>query len=162
MYGPEFGAVVLPLHWELHSAAEHGLRPQASLNAQLVEAADIVIAIFWHRLGTATGKAESGTVEEIEEARKRGAYVGVLRCVRDVDPRAVDPDQAKNLNEYFERIRSESLMLPYEAEADLQERVDTILTRAVTRSATRAEAATDAPARRSDVWHVSRVGRSLR
>jgi hypothetical protein len=78
-YGSAFGAVVLPLHWELHSAAEHGVRPQASLNTQLVDEADIVIAIFWNRLGTATGEAESGTVEEIEEARKRGVYVGILR-----------------------------------------------------------------------------------
>jgi hypothetical protein len=41
IYGPQFGAVVVPLHWQQHSAAEHGRCPQASLNAQLVEQADI-------------------------------------------------------------------------------------------------------------------------
>jgi hypothetical protein len=35
VYGRAFVAVVVPLHWDLHAAAEHGVRPQASINAQL-------------------------------------------------------------------------------------------------------------------------------
>src|SRR5215207_8284701 len=114
IYGRQLGAVVVPVHWELHSAAEHGVRPQASLNTQLVKDADIVIAIFWHRLGSHTGEAESGTVEEINEAHENGAYVAILRCARDVDPRKVDPDQAERLSGFLDQIQSESLMLSYE------------------------------------------------
>lgn len=77
IYGQQFGAVVVPVHWQLHSAAEHGIRPQASLNAQLVENVDIVVALFWHRLGSPTGGEESGTAEEISKAHADGAYVAI-------------------------------------------------------------------------------------
>ena len=153
IYGRQLGAVAVPIHWELHSAAEHGVRPQASLNTQLVENTDIVIAIFWHRLGSDTGEAASGTVEEINEAQKHGAYVAILQCASDVDARQVDPAQAEKLRDFFDRIRPESLVLPYADDGELAQRVDAILTRAVTRSATLGEAATEAPpASGTEVW----------
>lgn len=138
IYGQGFGAVVLPLRWKLHSAAEHGARPQASLNAQLVAGADIVIALFWHRLGSDTGEAASGTVEELEEAHRRGAYAAILRCTRPV-PRAADPEQLANLNHFFNEIGAGSLVLDYEDEASLGRHVEAIVNRAIAERSTRAE-----------------------
>lgn len=152
IYGQQFGAVVVPVHWGAHAAAEHGNRPQASLNNQLVESADVVIALFWHRLGTATGVAASGTVEEIEEAHGRGAYVAILRCARDY-PQSADPDQVTKLREFYDSVSDRSLMLAYASNADLAGQVDMILTRAVTRDGARAEAAAESPTRAvADVW----------
>jgi hypothetical protein len=152
IYGRQLGAVVVPMHWDLHSAAEHGVRPQAVINTQLVKDTDILIAIFWHRLGSHTGEAESGTVEEIDEAQANGAYVAILRCARDVDPRSVDSEQAERLSAFLDSIKAESLMLWYEDDAELAQRVDAILTQAVTRSATRTEAATETPRVQAEVW----------
>jgi hypothetical protein len=152
IYGQQFGAVVVPVHWASHAAAEHGDRPQASLNDQLVESADVVIALFWHRLGSATGVAASGTVEEIEEAHDRGAYVAILRCERDY-PQSADPDQIIKLREFYDSVRGRSLMLTYANDASLAGQVDAILTRAVTRDGARAEVAAESPARAAaDVW----------
>lgn len=139
MYGKEFGSNVLPLHWSTHAAAEFGVRPQESLNKQLVEQADIVIALFWHRLGTDTGKAESGTVEEIEEANERGANVAILRCVRAIPPDDVDHNQMKRLDEYLKKIRDKALILDYGDDDSLRQRVEAILTRIVTASSAQAE-----------------------
>jgi hypothetical protein len=133
VYGRAFAAAVVPLHWDLHAAAEHGVRPQASINAQLVEDADIVLAIFRARLGSPTGAEESGTVEEINEARQGRAYVAILRCLREVDPRNVDPEQLQRLNNFFDRVSSESLILSYESDAELGERVDPFSTRPLPR-----------------------------
>jgi hypothetical protein len=138
IYGQEFGAVALPLRWEIHSAAKHGERPQASLNAQLVENADIVIALFWHRLGSDTGEAVSGTVEEIEEAHAHGAYVGILQCRRPV-PWDADTDQLAKLNQFFQEIRTGSLILDYEDDAALGRHVEVIINRAIAERTTRAE-----------------------
>lgn len=74
------------------------------LNDQLVGTADIVVALFWHRLGSPTGEAESGTVEEIEEAHDNGAYVAILRCVRDYPGDALDTDQLKQLDAFLSRV----------------------------------------------------------
>ena len=43
-----------------------GERPQEIIN-RLVIKRDILVAIFWTRLGSPTGVATSGTIEEIEK-----------------------------------------------------------------------------------------------
>ena len=151
IYGHQFGAVVVPMHWKLHAAAEHGDRPQASLNTQLVEAADILLALFWHRLGSSTGVAASGTIEEIESARNNGAYVAILRCARDF-PQTADPEQITKLRAFFEAVGPRSLMLEYGDKAGLDRHVDAILNRAVTRDNVRAQAAVQTSPAGAEVW----------
>jgi hypothetical protein len=162
IYGPAVNAAIVPVRWELHSAAAYGERTQASLNEQLVKDADIVIALFWHRLGSPTGEAESGTIEEIETAHGNGAYVGILRCTRDIPQDAADPDQLQRLRDYLGETRSRSVILEYNDNADLARHVDTILNTARAQLAARAEAAVEArdsppdtPHAGADVWpHV--------
>ena len=171
LYGRPQSATVVPTHWSHHSAAEHGARPQESLNKQLVEDADILIALSWHRLGSPTGEAESGTVEEIEEASAHGAYVGILKCARAIPPNDLDTDQASRLDAFLNEVRPKSLILEYEESVALRERVDTILSTAVTELRTRAETQVAAtagaedeetehttPSRGTEVW--PRVERS--
>jgi hypothetical protein len=148
IYGKDYGATIMPTHWSDHSTAEHGQRPQESLNKQLVRDADILIALFWHRLGSETGEAESGTVEEIKEAAENGAYVAILRCTRDIPTADLEPDQMTKLEGFLEQNRENSLILEYTDSQELRERVENVLTRAVTESSAGAQAAgtTVAPA----------------
>lgn len=59
--------VLLPIKWETHAMPESDVRPQESINHQLVKKCDILVGMFWTKLGTNTGIAESGTVEEIAQ-----------------------------------------------------------------------------------------------
>ena len=61
------GIVLLPVKWETHARPESGVRPQGAVNAQIVQTCDILIGMFWTKLGTDTGVAESGTIEEINQ-----------------------------------------------------------------------------------------------
>jgi hypothetical protein len=72
---------VIPLCWAENAYSEIGLRPQESLNRQLVDKADLVVAMFADRLGTPTGKAESGTAEEIQRMVAAGKHVSVVRSL---------------------------------------------------------------------------------
>lgn len=54
-----------PVLWEEDVHPEFG-RSQSVVNEQLVESSDLMIAIFWNRLGTPTGNFKSGTIEEID------------------------------------------------------------------------------------------------
>ncbi len=65
------GVVLLPVKWETHARPESGVRPQGAINAQIVQACDILIGLFWTKLGTGTGVAKSGTVEEINQFVER-------------------------------------------------------------------------------------------
>lgn len=58
----------------------------------------------------------------------------------------------QRLKDYFDRVRSESLILSYESDAELGERVDAVLNQAITQTATRAEAVTEVSRARATVW----------
>lgn len=125
--------------------------PASPLNKQLVEKADILVALFWHRLGSPTGEAESGTIEEIQEAHARGAYVAILRCSRDV-PQTADLEQQKKLREFYKAVETISLMLDYRDGGELARHIEAILNRAVARDTGRAEAAVSATRPPAEVW----------
>ena len=58
--------VLLPIGWETHSSPEMGASAQAIINNQVLDKCDLLVGVFWTRIGTATDEYASGTVEEIE------------------------------------------------------------------------------------------------
>jgi len=64
------GMVLIPLGWETHSAPLLGegqdRRGQRVINDMVLKHADVLVAIFKSRIGSPTGRAASGTIEEIE------------------------------------------------------------------------------------------------
>lgn len=89
----EYGVVLLPVMWETHSSPELGDRPQAIINKQIVKECDILVGTFWTRIGTHTGVAESGTVEEIEEFKASGRPIMLYFSSAPVVLDSVDPEQ---------------------------------------------------------------------
>lgn len=57
--------VLLPVGWETHAAPEIGRLAQDYINEEVLDKCDILIGIFWTKLGSHTKKSKSGTVEEI-------------------------------------------------------------------------------------------------
>ena len=80
----EAGIMLQPVRWETHSYPASDDRPQAIINRQIVDEGDLLIGIFGRRLGTPTGEAQSGTIEEIERFRKAGKYVALYFSTADV------------------------------------------------------------------------------
>src|SRR5580658_3645242 len=72
IHSEDRGLVLLPIGWETHSTPEMGDRPQAIINRQVLADCDLLVAMFWTRIGSPTGTSVSGTVEEIEEHRRLG------------------------------------------------------------------------------------------
>ncbi|MEN3369918.1 MAG: hypothetical protein V7609_2061 [Verrucomicrobiota bacterium] len=64
-HGQQLQVRVELVNWRTHTRPATGQRPQALVNKQAFDACDLVIAIFWSRFGTPTGRAPSGTEEEI-------------------------------------------------------------------------------------------------
>ena len=52
------------LRWETHAFPNIGEDAQAVINEQVPTDYDVFIGIMWHRSGTPTGRAGSGTIEE--------------------------------------------------------------------------------------------------
>ncbi|MFC1713080.1 hypothetical protein ACFL6S_05400 [Candidatus Poribacteria bacterium] len=106
---------LLPVLWETHSTPEMGDRPQAIINRQLVETSNILIGVFWTRLGTPTGQAESGTVEEIEEFMKAGKPVLLYFSSVPLPPDNIDLEQYSKVQALKEKYKKEGVIATYES-----------------------------------------------
>lgn len=102
------GIMLLPLRWETSATPETGPHPQDVINNQLVDRADIVIALFGSRMGAATPKARSGTVEEIEGAHAAGKPVHVYFSNAPI-PNDVEVKQLAELRAFKEEFQKRGL-----------------------------------------------------
>lgn len=70
------GVTFQVLKWETHARPGFDADAQAVINSQIPDDYDVFIGILWSRLGTPTGRAPSGTVEEFERAYLRFKATG--------------------------------------------------------------------------------------
>ncbi|MDE3088728.1 MAG: DUF4062 domain-containing protein, partial [Chloroflexota bacterium] len=98
--------VLLPIGWETHATPAMGERPQAIINKQVLKDCDLLVGVFWTRIGTPTGKYPSGTVEEIEEHIKAGKQVMLYFSDAPVRPDSVDNDQYTELKKFKDSCKA--------------------------------------------------------
>src|ERR1700683_1562412 len=103
LYSYSRNVVLLPLRWETHTAPEYGTRPQEVINRAIVENCDLLLGIFWTRIGTPTGSADSGTLEEIERVAKAGKPVMLYFSRVGTDPDKIDVVQLKRLKAFKQK-----------------------------------------------------------
>lgn len=101
--------VLLPVKWETHAMPEAGVRPQAAINRQLVTGSDILVGMFWTKIGTSTGVAESGTVEEIDQFVADGKPALLYFSSRPIDPNKIDLKQHKKLRAFKDATYKKAL-----------------------------------------------------
>lgn len=105
--------VLLPLGWETHASPQMGAFPQTIINEQVLAKADIVIGIFWTRIGTQTEEYDSGTVEEIERHIDAGKLAMLYFSNSPVEPDSVEPEQYRKLKEFRQSCKDRGLYEPY-------------------------------------------------
>lgn len=105
--------VLLPVGWETHSAPEMGARPQEIINKRVLKDCDLLVGVFWTRIGTATGEYPSGTIEEIEEFIEVGKPVMLYFSDTPVIPDSIDQAQYSSLKEFKENCRKRGLFESY-------------------------------------------------
>lgn len=113
------GIMLQPVRWETHTYPASGDRPQAIINRQIVEDGDCLIGIFGARLGTPTGDALSGTIEEIEIFRKAGKHVSLYFSTADV-PRNADREQLAALENYQRDRKKDTLYAEFSDAEELR------------------------------------------
>ncbi len=129
------GIVLLPVRWETHAMPETGVRPQDAINRQLVAKCDLVLGMFWTKLGTNTGIAESGTVEEIEQFVRSNRPAMLYFSRRPIDPMRIDQAQHARLRQFHEDTCQKALTNSFASLDDLRHILFRDLTRQVQASA---------------------------
>jgi hypothetical protein len=123
LYSYTKNVTLLPLRWETHTAPEYGTRPQEIINRAIVDQCDLLLGIFWTRIGSPTGLADSGTLEEIERVGKAGKPIMLYFSGVGIDPNNVDLDQMERLKQFRTRISPIALTGNYKSTMDFRDRL---------------------------------------
>ena len=107
--------VLLPLRWETHTAPEYGTRPQEAINRAIVDDCDLLVGLFWTRIGSSSGEAESGTLEEIERVATAGKPVMLYFSQAGIDPYLIDAVQHDRLRQFRASIFGMALIESYKS-----------------------------------------------
>lgn len=118
------GVHLEPLMCESGAVPAMGDHPQHILDHQIIERGDLLVALFWGRIGTPTPTAKSGTIEEIREfmTNKGGARVMLYFCNRPVpqSPNELDAKEIERLQEFRAEIKSTCLWAEFEQTAEFE------------------------------------------
>jgi hypothetical protein len=123
IHSVDTGIVLLPVGWETHSSPSLSGRPQQLINERVLDQCDLLIGVFWTRLGTPTGEAESGTAEEIRRHVEEGKPAMVYFSSKPVAPETFEPNQYEALNHFKEWCQRQGLTEGYDSIADFSEKI---------------------------------------
>lgn len=123
MNSSEREIVLLPLRWESHSAPEYGKRPQEIINRQVVDDCDFLIGIFWTRIGSPTGAADSGTLEEIERVSNDGKLAMLYFSKANKNPDDIDLEQLKQLRDFKAKTYPNALVENYSNHVEFKDKL---------------------------------------
>lgn len=112
-HGPLAMARVEFTNWRTHSHPDAGSRPQAVINKQVVDQSDIVVGIFRARFGSPTGRAQSGTEEEIRRGVRRGKKVMVYFATLPVPRRRKERNEFARIERFKRKLGKQALYHMY-------------------------------------------------
>jgi nucleoside 2-deoxyribosyltransferase len=123
MHAQDMQIVLMPIGWETDATLSLEARAQAVINRQLVDSCDLLIGIFWTRLGTPTTEADSGTVEEIERAHNAGKRCIVYFSDQHVPSSKINQEQFQKLQEYRKELQLKGLTDSYNKLEEFKDKV---------------------------------------
>ena len=130
-YSHSENIILQAIHWDTHAFPEIGDRPQGIINRQLVDRCDLLIAIFWKSIGSPTGVAPSGTIEEVARFRDSGRPVMVYFSEAPF-PHDADILKIEQVRKYKESLNN-GLYWVFKSRAQFQKLLNGHLAQAIAR-----------------------------
>jgi DNA-binding NarL/FixJ family response regulator len=143
VHAQERKTVLLSVGWESHVSPTLGDRPQAIINKQALDKCDLLVAIFWTRLGTPTGKESSGTVEEIGRHVSAGKPALIYFSDAPLPPSATDRRQYEALRVFQDECLKAGIVQKYNSVADFEAKFSRHLAQTILREFSRDQAETN-------------------
>lgn len=110
------------LGYDINAHADVGDHPQELLNHQLLEQADILIAIFGTELGTPTKEYSSGSVEEISKHIEKAKRALIYFSTAPI-PRNADFKQYEELQKYKKSIKDKVFYKEFSTEEEFEKKL---------------------------------------
>jgi len=105
--------MLLAVGWETDVAPEMGAPAQSIIDKQILKDADLLVGMFWTRLGTPTASYASGAVEEIEEHLKMGRPAMLYFSSAPAALDSVDTEQYRALKTFQDSCKPRGLFSTY-------------------------------------------------
>lgn len=122
VHGRRRGVLIQPVMWETMTFPLLGDRPQGVVNQQIdIDKCDALVGTFWTRVGSPTGVAESGSVEEIQRMRAVNKPVMLYFSRAPVDPDRLDPAQYEGVKRFKDAVRTDGLVWEYSSTEELRQ-----------------------------------------
>jgi len=115
IHSEKTGIVLQPVGWDINSYPQMGDHPQDIINQQVLNNADIIVAIFWTRIGTKTKEYDSGSIEEITKHVGSGKDALLYFNTLPVIEESIDKTQYIKLLEYKKTIQQEGYYWEYDS-----------------------------------------------
>jgi len=116
------GIMLHPLGWETHSHPSMEDKAQNVITNQIVKQSDLLVAIFWTRLGSPTGSSASGTVEEINSHLDSGRPAMIYFSSAPVILDSIDPKQYEALKLFRDECKQKGLIETFDSPTDFREK----------------------------------------
>jgi len=113
--------VLMPMGWESHASPKMGPSAQDIINAQVLRKCDLLVAVFWTRLGSPTGDSPSGTVDEINKHLDAGKHAMIYFSSVPVRLESVDDEQYKALVSFRQECERKGLVGSYDSIGEFHE-----------------------------------------
>lgn len=114
--------VLLPIGWETHSAPDMSGPPQSIINEQVLLNCDLLVGIFWTRIGTATKDYASGAVEEIERHIALKKPTMLYFSEKSIQPSLLSGRQYKHLQKFKDSCRPRGLYEGFTSVQDFKDK----------------------------------------
>ena len=150
VHGHALGALTTVRRWR-HDASPTAGSPQDTIDEQVIDPADCLVAIFWTRVG-ASGSAEgegSGTIGEILRAIRAKKTVLIYCSAENPPLDSIDPEQVAALRDFREAWRDRALFKDFASATELQREVTDELVKMVRRIRSEGGRAPDTVAQQS-------------
>ncbi len=99
------GVVLSPVAWDTDAAPILGVDAQMAINMQIVNSADLLIGVFWSRMGTQTARAVSGSAEEVSIFRQTEKPAMLYFCSAPIPREKIDPQQLAALSTFRSELK---------------------------------------------------------
>ena len=137
--------MLLPMGWETDLAPEMGDAPQSIIDKRILADADMLVGIFWTRLGTPTASYASGAVEEIELHLAAGKPAMLYFSSAPAALDSVDPDQYRALKTFKDSCKTRGVFQVYADVSDFRRQFTRQLQIAMNEEPDAARASTESP-----------------
>lgn len=116
--------VLQPLGWDSDVYPILNGKPQSLINNQILKNADLLIGVFWTRIGTPTYEYESGTVEEIQKHIEAGKPAMIYFSNQPVKPDSINLKQYEKLKKFKKWCEEKGIIDTYDNERNFHLKIN--------------------------------------